>query len=239
MDNRTIQEGAQSKKRLFALASMAIIIASLFIYEDILAKHGHNAQAINSETTENTTPIDPILSDQANSQQPDEPAETKPAPQEKPKSEIIPAPITKQVEKKHTAKKHHSHHDSTSNTSISNNPTSPDPAPQDNTTQNNELTFKLIIDTGKDKHTFTEKIEEGLDAFEALKKASAKEGFSLTYETSSWGAFVDSIYDIKPNGAYYWMFKINGKMSDVGASSYTIKADDTIKWDYMDTSNLF
>jgi len=51
-------------------------------------------------------------------------------------------------------------------------------------------------------------------------------------EYPSLGFFVTSIGGKKADDGYYWILYVNGKSSDLGASSATIHAGDTVEWRY-------
>jgi hypothetical protein len=51
-----------------------------------------------------------------------------------------------------------------------------------------------------------------------------------TKDYGSMGKFVESIDDISPDSKHFWEFFVNGKSSNVGASSYVLKAGDKIEW---------
>jgi hypothetical protein len=44
------------------------------------------------------------------------------------------------------------------------------------------------------------------------------------------GEFVESIDGIKPDGAHFWAFYVNGKSSTIGASSFVPKPGDAMEW---------
>ena len=44
------------------------------------------------------------------------------------------------------------------------------------------------------------------------------------------GEFVVSIDGMKPDSKHFWEFFVNGKSSNVGASSYVLKEGDKIEW---------
>jgi hypothetical protein len=67
--------------------------------------------------------------------------------------------------------------------------------------------------------------QTGKTALEILK---AK--YPVKTKTSSFGEFVESINNIMPDKNHFWSFYINGKLSNVGAGSYTTKDSDTITW---------
>jgi hypothetical protein len=44
------------------------------------------------------------------------------------------------------------------------------------------------------------------------------------------GEFVESIDGVTPDSKHYWEFFVNGKSSNVGASSYILKNGDSLEW---------
>ena len=66
---------------------------------------------------------------------------------------------------------------------------------------------------------------EGQNALELLKKYA-----TVQTKHYSFGDLVTSINGTEGNGPKYWSFYINGKLSDVGAGSYTTRASDMIEW---------
>jgi hypothetical protein len=68
--------------------------------------------------------------------------------------------------------------------------------------------------------------QEGKSALELLKEQAKVET-----KDSSYGAYVDSINDVKggTNGKY-WTFYVNGSMAQEGADAYKTKAGDKIEW---------
>jgi hypothetical protein len=49
------------------------------------------------------------------------------------------------------------------------------------------------------------------------------------------GEMVLSIDGIKPDSSHFWAFYVNGKSSDVGASSYKLQNGDKIEWKLVKT----
>lgn len=66
---------------------------------------------------------------------------------------------------------------------------------------------------------------DGQSALDLLKKHA-----SVLTKHYSFGELVTAINGTEGNGPKYWSFYINGKLSDVGASSYTTHSGDTIEW---------
>lgn len=67
-------------------------------------------------------------------------------------------------------------------------------------------------------------------AFSLLQKAGTKNGFSITYDTYSFGVFVTSIGGIKAENGKFWAFYYNGAFSSVGASAQKVTNGDTTSW---------
>jgi len=67
--------------------------------------------------------------------------------------------------------------------------------------------------------------KNGVDAYTLLKSYA-----SVQAKHYSFGYFVTAIDDVKGSGPKYWTFYVNGKESNVGASSYITKNSDKITW---------
>lgn len=67
-------------------------------------------------------------------------------------------------------------------------------------------------------------------AISLLQKAGTKNGFSITYDTYSFGVFVTSIGGIKAENGKFWAFYYNGAFSSVGASDQKVSNGDTTSW---------
>jgi hypothetical protein len=72
-------------------------------------------------------------------------------------------------------------------------------------------------------------------SYQASSTENAFDLLSLTHKVqaisySGIGEFVSSIDGAQPDGKHFWEFFVNGKSSNVGASSYVLKAGDNIEW---------
>lgn len=67
--------------------------------------------------------------------------------------------------------------------------------------------------------------QSGQNALALLKKHA-----TVTVKHYSFGDMVTSVNGVNGTGPKYWTFYINGKMAEVGASSYTTKSTDTLMW---------
>lgn len=66
---------------------------------------------------------------------------------------------------------------------------------------------------------------KGQTALDLLKQKA-----SVQTKHYKFGDMVTSINGVSGNGPKYWSFYVNGKMSDVGASTYITKNSDQIEW---------
>ncbi|OAS87610.1 MULTISPECIES: DUF4430 domain-containing protein [Metabacillus] len=72
-------------------------------------------------------------------------------------------------------------------------------------------------------------IEEGETAFDLLKEVTEEQDVILDYgEDPNFGAFINSIGSVIPEGDHYWGFMINGEGAQVGASSYVVEKGDSL-----------
>ncbi len=65
--------------------------------------------------------------------------------------------------------------------------------------------------------------QSAMDVLEATHRVESKEYSGL-------GKMVLAIDGAKPDSKHFWEFFVNGKSSNVGASSYVLKAGDKIEW---------
>jgi len=67
---------------------------------------------------------------------------------------------------------------------------------------------------------------EGQTAFDLLDSTHTVQA----KDYSGIGKFVETIDGVKPDSKHFWAFYVNGKSSNVGASSYVLKNGDKIEW---------
>ncbi len=97
-----------------------------------------------------------------------------------------------------------------------------------------EIKAKLIINNGKSQLTYDEVLPVSSTVFDLLKQSSRTNNFSLKYQPSQMGVFVEAIAGVKNDNATnkYWLYKVNGKLANVGASGYVMQNNDVIEWYY-------
>jgi len=99
------------------------------------------------------------------------------------------------------------------------------------------FSVSLTIDKGSSSKKYSVKVPAKSSVLTVLKTARKKHKFSLKYSNYSYGAFVEEIAGLKNNPAksMYWLYYINGKLSNLGASSKRVKKGDKITWKYEKT----
>ena len=80
-------------------------------------------------------------------------------------------------------------------------------------------------------------IEKGDTVFDALQKACDKYSIQLEYTYSSvysteYIEGIGQLYEFDCGSSSGWMFKVNGKVSELGASSVKLKSGDKVEWVY-------
>ncbi len=93
------------------------------------------------------------------------------------------------------------------------------------TPQTQSLTVTQTVD-GSNLNKPSDVIVTGETAIQLLKNDHKVE----TKSYSGIGEMVLSIDGVKPDSKHYWEFFVSGKSSNVGASSYILKAGDKIEW---------
>jgi hypothetical protein len=69
--------------------------------------------------------------------------------------------------------------------------------------------------------------ENGKNVFELLQKSH-----DVEYSKTDLGIFIVSIDNLKSTGTNYWIYYIDGKMSNIAADKYVTKNNQIITWKY-------
>jgi len=88
----------------------------------------------------------------------------------------------------------------------------------------------VIVTETVDGSTSNEPYNKVKDTATAFDLLSTTHQVTFKDYGSGMGEFVESIDGAIPDGKHFWEFYINGKSSNVGASSYTLKDGDKIEW---------
>src|SRR3990170_1989593 len=103
--------------------------------------------------------------------------------------------------------------------------------------QKETIEVKLLIEHGT-KKTYSIEVPAGSTVYDLLKEVSSKHNFSLDASNdSSYGAFIEEIDGVRndPQAAKYWLYYLNGKLANLGASSQRLSAGDKVLWKYEKT----
>ena len=103
--------------------------------------------------------------------------------------------------------------------------------------QKETIEVELLIEYGT-KKTYSMEVPAGSTVYDLLKEASSKHNFSLDASNdSSYGAFIEEIGGVRndPKAGKYWLYYLNGKLANLGASSQKLSAGDKVLWKYEKT----
>ena len=92
----------------------------------------------------------------------------------------------------------------------------------------------LSINKGSGQKAYPTEVATGSVVFDVLKTASLKYHFSMDYKNYAYGAFIEELDGVRSDKsqAMYWIYYINGKKANLGASSQKVKEGDNILWKY-------
>jgi hypothetical protein len=91
-----------------------------------------------------------------------------------------------------------------------------------------EVSYTMVVDTlileGGSATEYHGEVSQGSNVFDAMTACG------IAYEEE--GGFVTTINGTSqsPSEGIYWMYYINGELSEVGAAAYTVQEGDTITW---------
>lgn len=100
--------------------------------------------------------------------------------------------------------------------------------------QKETIKVELVLDHGTIKTYFME-VPKGTSVYDLLKEASTEHNFSLevSYDPA-YGAFIEEIDGIRNNSkeGKYWLYYLNGRLANMGASSQKLSPGDKVLWKY-------
>lgn len=108
--------------------------------------------------------------------------------------------------------------------------------------EQNKIKISLKISANGSENEYSKRIEKESSVFDLMKLIDDENNnFSFKYKESSMGVFIEEINEIKNNASdnMYWMFYVNNKLSEVGASGYKLSEGDSVEWKYEDTSGTW
>ena len=98
--------------------------------------------------------------------------------------------------------------------------------PAQEQTQRQQIQVIQKVESDFSDSLFNFYADENKTALDLLKTGHKVE----TKEFAGIGEFVESINGVKADNKHFWEFIVNGKSSNVGASSYEVKDGDKIEW---------
>lgn len=96
------------------------------------------------------------------------------------------------------------------------------------------ITVVTTINNGTSATSYKRTISTPQTAIQLLGDITKENRIELTTKEYSFGVLVEGIGDIAndPQEGYYWIYYVNDKSADVGASDYLVQDGDTIRWQY-------
>lgn len=99
-----------------------------------------------------------------------------------------------------------------------------------NASNANVNTSTANVNVGANTNTAASYLYPGKDGKNAMELLKVAYPSTVTKTSGSLGEYVTGINGKEAGSNEYWQFLVNGKSSDVGASSYITKSTDTIEW---------
>lgn len=97
-------------------------------------------------------------------------------------------------------------------------------------TQVADVNSKMKTASGDGSGLVRLELDSGATVYDALVAIGTKAGIDIGAQNSSYGVYVYAIGGINAGGSAGWMYSVNSKVPMVGAASYVLTANDTIRW---------
>ena len=85
-------------------------------------------------------------------------------------------------------------------------------------------------------------VESGKTVYDLIVKATEEKGIKLDAKKTDYGMYIDGINSVATGSVGQtsgWMFKVNGKDSQVGADAYKLQAGDKVEFFYVCDYNAY
>lgn len=118
--------------------------------------------------------------------------------------------------------------------STQNETTSNESIPEDVEEEN----ITVLIDYGSEKNSYEVGYEEGMTAYDALKKVAEKDSLEIETTDYDFGKSIDGI-GVKKGGVdeRYWMYYVNDKTAQVAVDNREVSIGDEVEFKY-ELSNM-
>lgn len=93
-----------------------------------------------------------------------------------------------------------------------------------------DINSKMKTASGDGSGLVRLELDSGATVYDALVAIGTKAGIDIGAQNSSYGVYVYGIGGINAGGSAGWMYSVNGAVPMVGAASYVLTANDTIRW---------
>ena len=93
-----------------------------------------------------------------------------------------------------------------------------------------DINSKMKTASGDNSGLVRLELDSGATVYDALVAIGTKANITIGAQNSSYGVYVYGIGGINAGGSAGWMYSVNGAVSMVGAASYVLTANDTIRW---------
>ena len=93
-----------------------------------------------------------------------------------------------------------------------------------------DINSKMKTASGDNSGLVRLELDSGATVYDALVAVGTKAGITIGAQNSSYGVYVYAIGGIAAGGSAGWMYSVNGAVPMVGAASYVLTANDTIRW---------
>ena len=93
-----------------------------------------------------------------------------------------------------------------------------------------DINSKMKTASGDNSGLVRLELDSGATVYDALVAIGTKANITIGAQNSSYGVYVYGIGGINAGGSAGWMYSVNGAVPMVGAASYVLTANDTIRW---------
>ena len=92
---------------------------------------------------------------------------------------------------------------------------------------------KLVVGDGPQTGSYQVEFLPGQNGLAIMEQARSDYGLQFTYQTYSFGVFIDSIGGLASDNHHYWSLYYNGQFSSVGISDLYLNHNDSMGWKYV------
>jgi len=225
-----------AKNKLVRYALLPAVIATMLIAGTLYAKSGNNTMGSNKESTKATKERASLEKDDQESAEStsenQQPADAGSVNQQQESAGTSSTQGSTGSQSSGSQSSQSTQSQTKQNSSSGSQNTSPSTGQQ----QKQVIRVTLTIDKGSSKRSYSLEMDKNSTVLQLLQKGSSTYGFSLNYTNNgAYGAFIEEIDGVRnsPTQGLYWLYYLNGKYANVGASTQKINEGDTVLWKYQ------